>query len=76
MYDSVRNAKKVSVEDIVERQKVWGGYDLFDVGPQKDYKYADAVERAQFIRKFHDFVRSGAYDAGKSWSEWSSHLPS
>jgi inositol hexakisphosphate len=68
MYDMLRNAKQVSLEDIVRRQWMLGGIDLFQNPSLDNWKYPFALERAEFIKKFYDYAREGT---PQSWSTWS-----
>lgn len=57
MYDILRNAKKVSFDDIIQRQHLLGGMNLAEMPPQSQWKYTYAVERLNFLKKFYDHHR-------------------
>lgn len=71
MYDILRNAKKVSFDDIMERQALIGLVDLRDVPPsKKNWKRKAYTERAQFIKHFYDYVKQSPDTLPQSWSDW------
>ena len=73
MYDIMRNGHKVSLEDIVARQALLGGSNLFDISEEGDdnWKKEAAIERKDFITKFYKYVKDRRGYPEKSWSEWS-----
>lgn len=72
MYDIMRNIDKVSLDDIVKRQALLGGSDLFNISETEDdaWKKEAAIERKKFINKFYQYVKhsKGLYQT--SWSQW------
>lgn len=54
MYDMMKNAKKVSAEDIVQRQYLLGGIDLFNTENFPDWDKQYAIERKEFLKKFYE----------------------
>lgn len=70
MYDAMKNAKKVSLEDIMKRQILIGGENLLEPTNKgskvEDYTY----ERAEFIRKFYRYCRENNDNFRTTWSEW------
>jgi Inositol hexakisphosphate len=71
LYDMLRNASRVSLEDIVRRQAILGyGYDVLQpVGPG-NWKGPYLAERAEFIRLFYDYARANPNGRPRLWSEW------
>jgi Inositol hexakisphosphate len=71
LYDMLRNASRVSLEDIVRRQAILGyGYDVLQpVGPG-NWKAPYLAERAEFIRLFYDYARANPNGRPRLWSEW------
>jgi len=69
----MRNGHKVSLEDIVARQALLGGSNLFDISEEGDdnWKKEAAIERKDFITKFYKYVKDRRGYPEKSWSEWS-----
>jgi hypothetical protein len=63
LYDMIRNAGSLALEDIVGRQSLIGEYDLFG-GSSEVYKL-----RTEFITAFYAYVKNGGY-ASTSWTEW------
>jgi protein-tyrosine phosphatase len=63
LYDMIRNAGSLALEDIADRQSLIGEYDLFK-GSSESYKL-----RTQFITAFYVYVKDGGY-ASMSWTEW------
>ena len=69
LYDMLRNANRVSLEDIVLRQKILShGYDVLQsVG---DWRAPYMADRAAFIRAFYDYARANPGGGPQLWSEW------
>jgi protein-tyrosine phosphatase len=63
LYDMIRNAGNLALEDIAARQSLIGEYDLFK-GSTDAYKL-----RTEFITAFYAYVKDGGY-ASMSWTEW------
>lgn len=70
MYDMMRNARKVSPNDIIKRQWLLGGVDLFADPPPDDWRYPGAVQRRKFLDRFYQYCRSNSDGFKQSWSEW------
>lgn len=70
MYDMMRNAGQVAYADMLQRQQLVGGRDMYRMNPQDAYKYEAAVERQAFIGRFHDYCASCREDYSVSWTEW------
>ena len=71
LYDILRNAGQVSLEDIVRRQKILShGYDVFQPGEPENWKGPYAADRAAFIRSFYDYARANPNGRPQLWSEW------
>lgn len=67
MYDIMKNAKKDSLEDIMERQVLLGGKNLLK--PQ-DNKDSESHKRSDLIRNFYNYAKSNNDNFKTSWSEW------
>lgn len=71
LYDILRNATRVSLEDIVRRQAILGhGYDVLQPPEAGNWKAPYMGERAQFVRVFYDYARANPYGRPQLWSEW------
>jgi hypothetical protein len=71
LYDMLRNASGVSLEDIVHRQKILShGYDVLQPDEPGNWKTPYAAERAEFIRSFYDYARANPNGRPRVWSEW------
>jgi hypothetical protein len=70
MYDMIKNAKDVGMDDIIERQYLIGGIDLSNTEdfPSWDKKYA--VERAAFLLGFYKYCRGNSDGFKTKYSEW------
>jgi hypothetical protein len=69
--DIFYNAKEVRLEDIVRRQYLLGGTDLFGKGDDEDdWKKPLADERADMIRKFYEYCRSNKDNYKTLWTTW------
>lgn len=67
MYDIMKNAKKVNLEDIMNRQVLIGGQDLLD---NKINTSTNAKERAEFIKKFYEYSLQNNNNFKITWSQW------
>lgn len=74
MIDILKNGKHVPLEDIVKRQHVMGGVDLFDtiVWVNGTYTGARLQTRKKFITYFYRYVNDSQGYGVKKWSEWCS----
>jgi len=71
LYDMLRNASRVSLEDIVQRQKnLSHGYDVLQPDGPENWKAPYAAERAKFVRAFYDYARANPNGRPGLWSEW------
>ena len=71
LYDMIRNAKRVSLEDIVNRQSLLlGDYNLLQLGDQTGWKAPLAADRAAFVRAFYDYARANPNGQPQLWTEW------
>jgi hypothetical protein len=71
LYDMLRNANRVSLEDIVRRQKILSrGYDVLQPAEPGNWKAPYMADRAGFVREFYDYARANPNGQPKLWSEW------
>jgi hypothetical protein len=71
LYDMLRNAARLSVEDIVNRQKLLGyDYDVLKSGPSGDWRAPYTEDRAAFVRAFYSYARANPNGRPQLWSEW------
>jgi hypothetical protein len=71
LYDTLRNANRVALEDIVLRQKILShGYDVLQPDEPGNWKAPYAADRAAFVRAFYDYARANPNGQPKLWSEW------
>jgi len=71
LYDMLRNAAHVSLEDIVRRQKLLGyDYDVLRPAEPGNWKAPYAADRAAFVRAFYDYARANPDGRPQLWSEW------
>lgn len=67
MYDIMRNAKKVSFDDIVARQYYIGGADLSKPVDPNEWKSSYAYERQVFLKRFYEYAKSNADGFKTPW---------
>lgn len=72
MYDIIKNAHQVSLEDILDRQCLIGGIDLTQIQKKNSERSQDAKERLEFIREFYRYCQD-IPDFHMTWSEWVSN---
>jgi len=71
LYDMLRNASRVSLDDIVGRQKILSkGYDVLQPNEPGNWKAPYAADRAAFVRAFYDYARANPKGQRNLWSEW------
>jgi Inositol hexakisphosphate len=71
LYDMPRNATRVSLEDIVRRQKILGyNYDVLHPSEPGDWRAPYTADRAAFVRAFYDYARANPNGRPELWSEW------
>jgi protein-tyrosine phosphatase len=71
LYDMLRNATRVSREDIVRRQKILGyDYDVLQPSGPGDWRGPYTADRAAFVRAFYDYARANPSGRPRLWSEW------
>lgn len=72
LYDMLRNASDVGLEDITSRQgKLGFEYDLMGLGQNPDpIRIECRRERRDFIRDFYEFAKTKPLETNQSWTEW------
>lgn len=58
MCDMLRNASKLSFEDIVQRQYRLGGIDLQHLGAPDGWKYPCTKQRLEFLKRFYEKAKA------------------
>jgi hypothetical protein len=71
LYDMLRNATRVSLEDIVQRQKILGyDYDVLQPSKPGDWRVPYTEDRIAFVRAFYDYARANPNGRPRLWTEW------
>jgi protein-tyrosine phosphatase len=71
LYDMLRNAAHLSLEDIVCRQKILShGYDVLQPAERGNWKAPYTADRVEFVRAFYGYARANPNGQPKLWSEW------
>ncbi len=71
LYDMLRNAQNVSVEDIARRQELLGNdYDVLRPGEPGTWKAPITADRIAFVRAFYEYARANPGGRPQLWSEW------
>src|SRR5215831_13729009 len=71
LYDMLRNANRVSMEDIVRRQKILGyDYDVLQPSKPGDWRAPYTADRIAFVRAFYHYARANPNGQPQLWSEW------
>ena len=71
LYDMLRNANRVSLEDIARRQQLLGyDYDVLRSPDPGDWKAPYTEDRNAFVRAFYDYARANPGGRPQLWSEW------
>jgi hypothetical protein len=71
LYDMLRNATRVSLEDIVRRQKLLGyDYDVLRPAGSGNWKAPYMEDRIAFVRAFYNYARANPNGRPQIWSQW------
>ncbi len=71
LYDMLRNATRVSLDDIVRRQQLIGyDYDVLRPTDMGSWKAPYTDDRIAFVRAFYDYARANPGGGPQLWSEW------
>lgn len=71
MFDMIRNAKQVSFDDILLRQQMIGGRDMYRLNPEQGIHLRKAaLERLDFIHAFYDYCASEIGIDHMNWQSW------
>lgn len=68
MYDCMKNAKNVSLNDIMNRQVLLGGKNLINSGEDDTTTYAG--QRSAFLKSFYEYCKENTDNYSTTWSEW------
>lgn len=69
MLDIMQNAQTDVLEDIIKRQHLYGGKDLFKDPEKGEWKDPLVLERIEFLKAFHRYARE-CPDFSIPWTEW------
>jgi protein-tyrosine phosphatase len=71
LYDMLRNAIRVSLDDIVRRQRLLAdGYDVLSAAEPRSWKAPYLGDHVAFIRVFYEYARANPNGQPRFWSEW------
>ena len=71
LYDMLRNATRVSLEDIARRQQLLGyDYDVLRPSDPGSWKAPYTADRIAFVRAFYSYARTNPNGRPQLWSEW------
>lgn len=72
MYDMLKNAKTVSLEEIVLRQQLLGGVNVFNTKtkPGGEWMAEMRVDRKTFVEEFYLYATDNAGYPNTTWQEW------
>lgn len=70
MYDMMRNAKKVSFDDILDRQWLIGGIRLTTLPSINSWKYSLSTDRIIFLKGFYQYCKDNKDDFKESWTAY------
>jgi hypothetical protein len=76
LYDMLRNATQVSLDDIVRRQQLIGyDYEVLRPADMGSWKAPYTDDRIAFVRAFYDYAYANPGGRPQLWSEWLKSLP-
>jgi protein-tyrosine phosphatase len=71
LYDMLRNANRVSLEDIARRQQLLGyDFDVLRPNNPEDWRAPYTQDRIAFVREFYEYARANPGGRPQLWSEW------
>jgi hypothetical protein len=71
LYDMLRNAARVPMEDIVRRQQLLGyDYDVLRPAAPGDWRAPYTDDRIAFVRAFYNYAHANPNGRPQLWSEW------
>src|SRR6266550_2060910 len=71
LYNMLRNAVRVPMEDIVRRQQLLGyNYDVLRPVPATNWKAPYVEDRIAFVRAFYNYAYANPNGRPQLWSEW------
>ena len=71
LYDMLRNATRVSLEDLARRQQLLGyDYDVLRPADSGDWRAPYTDDRIAFIRASYEYARANPGGRPQLWSEW------
>jgi hypothetical protein len=70
MYDMMRNSRKVSLQDILQRQHLLGGINLARIEESPGVDKKDARELKEFLIDFYSYCRANSDNFGTLFSVW------
>jgi len=71
LYDMLRNARRVSLEDIAHRQEFLGDdLDVLRPSPAGSWKIPYTDDRIAFVRAFYEYARANPGGRPQLWSDW------
>jgi len=71
LYDMLRNAKQVSLDDIARRQQLLGyDFDVLRPNNPEDWRAPYTQDRIAFVRAFYEYARANPGGRPKLWSDW------
>lgn len=74
IYDMMHNAKKVSLQDIIARQHLIGGVDLFKPSDPLHWKYPYAKAKELFLGNFFEYAKWNTDGFNTTWSLFQKQL--
>jgi len=76
LYDMLRNATQVPLDDIVRRQRLIGyDYDVLRPADMGSWKAPYTDDRTAFVRAFYDYAHANPGGRPQLWSEWLKSRP-
>jgi hypothetical protein len=71
LYDMLRNATRVSLEDIARRQQLLGyDYDVLRPADPGSWKAPYTADRITFVRAFYNYAHANPNGRPQLWSDW------
>jgi protein-tyrosine phosphatase len=71
LYDMLRNATRVSLDDIVRRQQLLGyDFDVLGCPDPGDWRAPYTDDRIAFVRFFYKYARANPNGRPQLWTEW------
>src|SRR5262249_44991497 len=70
MLDMLQRPHAFTFDQFINRQVLFGGINLLETNPDKEWKHSSLRARSHFLEVFHRYCQEQAPTFKQSWSAW------